>query len=434
MTIGYYLYLVFTVSYFLHITARIPALGAIRFDLLLNLVLIGLAFLQLMGTKGSDRHLAKPETSRRLLILCAYIIVTLPLVKWPGSVVRLGFENYLKVIVFYLFSVAFITDEKRLKNFVFVFLGCQIIRMLEPLFLHVTTGYMGSGAYSMEGGLHYTRRLGGAPSDVVNPNMFAWIIISTIPFVYFLWWKIGGTIQRIVTLGLTPPSIYALALTGSRTGLLSFIVMLIAMAWLEKKRLKSMAAIAAVILPIIIVVGGMLSSDMLSRYISLVDENAKGRGTVERRIDGLIETLSFMQERAVFGHGLSTSRETNWNVGGVDQIAHNLYIEIMQELGIVGLVLFLMYVYAIWKCLAGSKTLLEGSTEENRWLINFVTAIQAWVLMDLFYSMACFGLSSWEWYLFGGLAAVSYNIAGKQSETIEKPRDNKVAEKVIGIN
>ena len=122
-----------------------------------------------------------------------------------------------------------------------------------------------------------------------------------------------------------------------------------------------------------------------------------------------------MQERAIFGHGLSTSRETNWNVGGVDQIAHNLYIEILQELGIVGLVIFLMYVYAIWKSLVGAKSFLEESIEENRWLINFVTAVQAWVLMDLFYSMACFGLSSWEWYLFGGMAAVSYRLAQKSS-------------------
>ena len=235
MSIGYYLYLVFTVSYFLHITARIPALGTMRFDLVINLVLIGLAFLQLMGTKQGEKGTTKPLTSRRLLILCAYIIVTLPLVRWPGSVLRIGLEEYLKVIVFYLFSVAFITDERRLKRFVFVFMGCQIIRILEPLFLHVTQGYWGSGAYSMEGGFHYLNRLAGAPSDVVNPNQFAWIIISMIPFIYFLWWKLGTKISRIIAVGLAPPATYALALTGSRTGLLSFIVMLIAMAWLEKK-------------------------------------------------------------------------------------------------------------------------------------------------------------------------------------------------------
>ena len=258
MSIGYYLYLVFTVSYFLHIPARIPALGAMRFDLIINLVLIGLAFLQLMGTNRGDKsydqaaHFSK--ASDPLRIYHCYPA----LVRWPGSVLRIGLENYLKVIVFYLFSVAFITDEKRLKNFVFVFMGCQIIRMLEPLFLHVTQGYWGSGAYSMEGGLHYLNRLAGAPSDVVNPNQFAWIIISTIPFIYFLWWKLGSRISRIIALGLAPPAIYALALTGSRTGLLSFIVMLIAMAWLEKKRLKSMVAIAAVIVPIVIVIGGML--------------------------------------------------------------------------------------------------------------------------------------------------------------------------------
>ena len=423
MPIGYYLFLATTVSYFLHLTARIPVLGLIRFDLVLDLVTMVFAIIELMG-RHNERNIIKPETTRRLLILCAYIIITIPFVEWPGSVVRNGLENYLKVIIFYLFSVVFITDEKRLKNYITVFIGCQIVRILESLYLHVTEGYWGSKAFtSGSGGTDFLNRLAGSPYDVVNPNQFAWIIITVTPFIYFLWWKSNSKIKKFFTLGLIPFGLYAAALTGSRSGLLSFIVLIIGIAWVQKKSIKTIFAMAVIFLPVFLIVGTMISPKMVTRYQSIYDSQAEGHGSVTGRIKGVKRGLILGLHRPIVGHGLNTSIEATYHFGSgrknILQPPHNLYIEIMIELGIVGLILFMLYVFAMWKCLREAKASLDENLEENRQLIDLMTGIQAWMIMDLFYSLSCFGLSSWEWYLFGGLTAVCYRLAMQRAQEKE---------------
>lgn len=46
------------------------------------------------------------------------------------------------------------------------------------------------------------------------------------------------------------------------------------------------------------------------------------------------------------------------------------------------------------------------SLGRKEWLFRLVLATRVWIYMDLFYSLSCFGLSSWEWYFFGGVSVL----------------------------
>ena len=168
---------VFVSSWFLHLGTRLPVLGLIRFDL----ILVGvLSYLALSTGRGGTT--GRTSTDSLLRILIAYSVLTIPFVEWPGSVINTGISNFIKGIVFYYFTIAFVRTEKDLKKLVLVFVACQLWRILEPLYLHVTEGYWGSGA-SMANWEHLDR-LSGAPSDVVNPNGLAFIICTVLPFLY----------------------------------------------------------------------------------------------------------------------------------------------------------------------------------------------------------------------------------------------------------
>ena len=119
-----------------------------------------------------------------LRILLVYAVVTIPLVEWPGSAIRNGIPELIKAVVFYYFTVAFVRTEADLQKLVFVFVACQLLRVLEPLYLNLTEDYWGSFA-SMDN-WEYLDRLSGAPNDVVNPNGLAFIICTVLPFLYFL--------------------------------------------------------------------------------------------------------------------------------------------------------------------------------------------------------------------------------------------------------
>ena len=115
MEIGFRLYLVFMISWFLHLTSRLSFLGTLRFDLLMIAAITGLIVVY-----GSGRKRTTTLTGTMLFVLLGYAFVTLPFVEWPGSVIRYGLEDFAKAIVFYFFTVALVTSEKKLKVFLWV--------------------------------------------------------------------------------------------------------------------------------------------------------------------------------------------------------------------------------------------------------------------------------------------------------------------------
>jgi O-antigen ligase len=408
--LGYYLYLTFVISYFLHLPSRIPALGYIRFDLLL----VASIFLCSLIKKGQNLKEIRctSDTTKQLLFFIVSIVISLPFVKWPGSVLRFGLESYLKVIIFYFFTIWHIDSKKKFKIFIYLFILCQMIRIVEPIILHIAEGYWGSMAYIQNG--RFLNRLSGAPHDVVNPNQFAWVIVTTLSFIYYLGWQKNNVI-KLISIGFSMISIYALILTGSRSGLLSLGMLIVAILLLKRIKFKRLIFISFLLIPLFLFVLNTLSPDLKDRYRSIWDSSAPGRYGVEGRIEGTKKTFSLFIRRPIFGYGLGTSIETNYNVLGSAQITHNLYIEILQETGIVGFILFFMYVQAIIKSLIESKSIIAGLSEKRSFIFKIAIATQAWIVMHMFYSLSCFGLSSWEWYFFGGVSAVCLKLT-KESE------------------
>jgi O-antigen ligase len=402
---GFYLYLVFTVSWFLHLPSRIAPLGAVRFDLLLILILASLAFFQAQGKQvGMDSR-----TDELLRIIIVYVLVTIPFVEWPGSVVKRGIPEFIKAIVFYYFSISFITEEKKLRWFITVFLACQAIRVIEPLYLHMTEGYWGDVTYAQG---EYMNRLSGGPHDIVNPNGLAYIIISVLPFLYFfshLSW-----VNKIIFICAFPPFVYALNLTGSRSGMLGFIAICAGFVYKSKSR---------VLLGTIVVLGAvggfcLMDPGHQERYRSIVDSHTSHSLTATSRFEKVLTHIEIGLQRPLFGHGLSTSAEAYYEFIGQNLLAHNLYAEILVELGFIGLGIFLLFMKSITMNFLQSYKMLKESAGGNLFLMKFTDSMQVWFWMNILFSFATFGLSSYNWYLFAGLSVTLLKICRRDRDAI----------------
>lgn len=429
-TVAYRLYLVFVVSWFLHMPTRIRPLGLLRLDLLLLLFITMLIFFSKPDDQGGEPSdppapplppAASGGTQKIIKIMFAYIVLSLPLVEWPGSVIKDGLPDYIKAVVFYFFTISLITTEARLKTFMKVFLTCQAFRVIEPVVLHVTTGYWGSVA-SM-GNWEAMDRLSGAPSDVINPNGLAFVILMVYPFLHYLTsvsWK-----NKVVYVIVAPVLVYALMLTASRTGFVCMVVVLAGFWW--KSRYK-------IVLTILMAVGmvatfSFLSADLKDRYLSLVSDDTKNSGTAEGRLTQFMENIEVGMRKPIVGHGLGTSAEANGNYGSYGKIAHNLYAEIFQELGLIGLVIFVFFIKSILLNFRDSMVVLKSRDSPGKFLPALTDAMQVWMIMNIAFSFASFGFSSYEWYLFGGLSLVLRNIALQQAikddATGDEPREEE---------
>lgn len=382
---GYYLYLLFTISWFVHLSSRIPFLGMIRFDMIL-------VILMWVSILTSKKTIKETSVNNNIKLLLIYIILTLPFVEWPGSVARFGLEKIIKATMFYYFTVYFVDTEDKLKRFIQVFLICQSFRIFEPVYLHITEGYWGSVA-SMSG-WEYMERLSGAPKDTINPNGLAFVILTVIPFLYYLFNT--STFYRLFSLITMPVAFYALLLTGSRSGMIGLIIIFTIIVIKSKNKL----VISSIIIAVALFAFGTLSDVQKDRYLSIVSSDTRNATTAEGRTQGVISDFSVALRRPLFGHGLGTSREANANFGGKDQMSHNLYTEVAQELGFVGLLIFLFFIRSI----VINYFNKESKPTNSGHIVAINNGILVFIITNILFSFASYGLTSYEWYLFAGLS------------------------------
>jgi len=406
--LGFKLYLFFTISWHLHLASRIPLLGSLRIDLLLAMILIVMVFIIRFGKQRTEKN----QIEGILKVLIIYVLVTFPISEWPGTVIKVGLPAFIKASVFYYFTVTFVDSEKRLKIFLLVYIACQALRVIEPLYLHIAHGYWGSAA-SMLGGLEFMYRLAGAPHDNVNPNGLAAVIFSIVPYIYFytaLSWK-----HKILALLLLPPMIYALVLTGSRSGIICFGIAVLGIIYKSKRK--------ALLIPLV-VVGSIfvflnLSPDQQDRYLSILKPETKHGMTVHDRVTGLEDNFVLFMKRPVFGFGLGTAQEANYNYGTSALLPHNLYMDVGIQLGIIGVVIFIYFMKTIVTNFWTSYKIIRKKLDERTFLYQTCEAIQIILLVEVIFSFASYGLLIPSWYLLAGLSvsltALSRNQLGNAS-------------------
>lgn len=386
--------------------ARIQFLAAIRFDLLLMLATLFFVVVD-KAPKGEEPD----KISKCLYILLTYIIISIPFVKWPGSVIKVNLLFYIRAVCFFFFTANVIRKEKDLKIFMAVFVLCQVFRVFEPVWLHITTGYWGSATSMDKWGTVILNRLSGGPYDIINPNGLAWVIVSAIPFMFFLT-RHNTFILRLLYYVSFAIFIYALGLTESRSGMVGIAVVIGGMIWKSKNKfmwiLISLVGAAVIFLSM-----GELSQE---RYLSIYRKDVKGAHTTQLRINGWISGIKAVWDKPIVGHGIGTSSEVGMNISGTGIIAHNLYIEVLQEIGIIGFIIFMKYIKSmIESFFIVKKRLLRSSLRDN-FLFGMVDAMQVWMILALIFGMASYGLGEQTWYFFGGICVVLLRLTEKNRE------------------
>ena len=391
------MYIAFLASWFLHLPARYTFLGSLRIDLVLVvLLLITCARMEKPAIPPSD---GDQRTRALLFAIAIYALVSLPFVEWPGSVLKNGFPTFIKAVVFYYFTASLVDSPRRLRILLGVFIACQTFRVLEPVYLHVTDGYWGSRA-SMSG-WQFMDRLSGAPNDVVNPNGLAAIVLTVVPFLHYLTLRHWG--GRLVYLAVLPPLLYGLVLTGSRSGMIGFAGIL-ALVWIKSRhKIVLTVAVAAIVTTAI----PYLSADMTDRYLSIFSSKTKNSATAGERSEFMAADFRVAMRRPVFGYGLGTSKEANSNYEDDQRPAHNLYVETGQELGGIGLCIFLAFLVSLCRGVLEVGRVARATVGAAPVLTSAVQALQVWTGMNIVFSFASYGLCSYEWYFAAGLVEVS---------------------------
>jgi O-antigen ligase len=293
-----------------------PALG----DLQLERVYMVLMLVVWLVTPG------KQFAFNRLHVALAVFTIAM-LACWAASPYRDltwdTLENYLKVLVFYVLVVTTVHDERGLRRLVAMFLVAVGLYMAHSMLEYV------HGRYEWRMGI---RRMIGVDLTYRDPNAFASTLLLSLPLTV-PFWKSGTKQVRLLLTGFTAAVSLCVFLTGSRTGFVGLAAAAVLLSWSSRYRARVLLLLAFAGAVGIVALPGELQD----RFLTIIDpsrgpENA--RESAEGRMTGLMDGLRLWEQSPLVGVGPAAFG----NATGRGFNAHNLYGQVLGEMGTVGAV------------------------------------------------------------------------------------------------
>jgi O-antigen ligase len=304
-------------------------------------------------------------------------IFTIPFSVWPGNSVNFIIDYYWKTILVFLVLVSLVTSIKDMNKFVWALL--------------IAVGFLSALSIiaNMQGVKFAADRV--FVSSTYDPNDLALVMVIAFPFAVFGVLTQKG-IVKIILGGLTALIVMTIILTVSRGGFLGFLgVSLFIIIGVRKYFKKAMAPLII----IIVLVSGILiyyagNSSFWERMSTILTYKQDYNVTsYSGRIEVWKRGLTLMSQKPFWGVGINgfvtAEGLSHQDIRGKWSTAHNSFIQIGAELGIIGLFLFC---YLIWSSFKGINKIIKDTNYRNRDKNSLFTLV----------ALRC----SWVGYIIGG--------------------------------
>jgi hypothetical protein len=364
-----------------------PVLGTIHLE---RLYMIG-ALLAVVCYSGK-RWLANPQHWAHFAFAGAALVCWLAS-PWADAG-EPAVENYIKLLVFYVLIVLVVHDEQSLKRLVFGFLAVLAIYML-----HSLKEYFG-GRHVYRMGIP---RLIGVDTTLGDPNSFGATIVYSLPFLVPFWRCQPSRAVRWFLGGYAALAVICIGLTGSRSSFVGLILWAVAM--IAKSRWRGRLGLLAFLCTPIL--WAALPSNLQTRFETIVHpevgpENAKVSG--EGRLMGLLTGLELWGQYPATGCGPGV-----WIPATGNTIeSHNLYGQLVGEMGTLGLVTFV----AVLLCFRSNLRWIRRTYREHpEWghdfLYHLAGAVGWGILLLLFEGNFGHNLFRYSWLWYGGFLVIA---------------------------
>lgn len=418
----------FIIAWYLQLGGRVAALGAIRFEFFLGATLVVLSLFAKRKNRLSNQN---PLASYIALYLLA-LVIQVPLSADVTNSWNVFVDRIVKFSMIALFISSFIDSPKSLRIF--------LVAWFLAVFKIASEGFIGWYTGSMVWQNQGIMRLHGSTGNYVHPNSFSGFAVGVLPFIYFLF-PLWGRYGRVALLMLLAFILVIIIFTGSRTGYVGTIGVLCYILYVSQRRARLIVGILAAVF-----VGlASVPSDYFERFESIFTlEEREGRSS-EKRLEIIEDAVAVFIDHP-FGVGVGAFPVVRMATFGRSQDTHNLYLEVLTNLGIQGFVVFSLLVLKLLRLLRRMRlsfdsqismlreqhfraervstkvgAALNGHLEDVFLLRAVAMAVSAFVIARL--CLGLFGMDLYEiyWWLAIGLCLSLYRaekIAARRTEEI----------------
>jgi len=336
-----------------------------------------------------------------------------------------AFYKYCTLVVFYVVILATIKNESQLRGFVVAYVCTMAAYQLLSL-----REYLVFGRGDWDGGIW---RMVGLDTTLGGPNSVAASIVYSMPFAFGLLrgehrWRIHLAIAAYTALSLA-----CIVLTGSRSGLLGYL--LVCFLYVFSLQGKKKLYVATGLCVFLLLTWQLVPADKQARILTLTGKhmNPGEQGSAEGRMKGwgFFQGLEMLQDRPLLGVGMGCfSHYSHEKLGGRRMDSHNLYGELLGQLGILGTLAFLFLIAITFKnALLIRKEVRKGNVPRASPAAWIAWDILIMLVLLLFEGWASHNLDryNWLWAAAMGVLARDFVLHKNNAEQMDSPKESHTA-------
>jgi len=168
--------------------------------------------------------------------------------------------------------------------------------------------------------------------------------------LHLLFQKEKVSFYNLIVIALGGYSIYLTGLRAAIAGFIIIIPMVFVVSFLFKRDMRKLAKIASIL--VVVVVLGLLfnntneSYERLGKISSVITTGQVDDGAVNARLDGWIVGWEMITDSPILGRGIGgyNSDFRDYEIQKLIEYPHNLFIELVVELGVVGWIFSIMII------------------------------------------------------------------------------------------
>lgn len=277
-------------------------------------------------------------------ILATLAVVTVPAGAWPTASLKYLTEVYYASVL--LFAAAVLAFSRPKTRRAVILTVCSLAAIVGAL------GLLSSNRWRFAIGLTYDANVTAAYLVMVVPWVAAWAALER------------HRILKLIPLVSIPLLALTIMRTGSRGGMLGFLVLIPFLYSISPPRRRGLVTL--IIVGISLLLATTSQRQFRRLRAALFDKTDYNYTHIDGRKMVWARGMSYVKEKPVTGHGINgfPYRELDWKIknqgGGRQTEAHNMFLEVAVDLGVVG---FGAFVTAFGASLAG----LMGLRRRAKW-------------------------------------------------------------------
>ncbi|MDQ7837663.1 MAG: O-antigen ligase family protein [Thermodesulfobacteriota bacterium] len=326
-------------------------------------------------------------------------IITIPTSVWPGHSLDFLIGSYLKTLVFFFLMTRVLRQVKDLRKMVWAFMVSIFLIGLMSINAEITHYHAVTGMY--------------------DPNDIALVMVCSLPFVIYFFKNTHG-LGKIFLAICFVLIVMTIIMSASRGG---FVGLVATGGYFFLKSRKNMKAQLLVVAILVLIMFIHFAPDTYWDRISTIwnpqtecDETGGGRTEIWKKGLKIFLThpiLGVGIDNFTTAYGISLGTPGKWSA------VHNSFLQIVVELGIVGLILFVFLTFGtvlkmrrlqkIWKDEKGFKDFI--------WLSHAIeVGMSGYIVSGFFLSQAYFDYL----YFMLGLSVAMQKVAMHNILTLER--------------